>query len=812
MSLIPRSIKSILILDALLYLFGLLGIYLLTIKADLPFQTAHNESTITSKDIVQDTMLSLSGKEITKIDGYEFSSPEETETYLDGFKKGDKVHLTFSNQSQIVVSLVNYYSMPYNILAFIIGSAFFAIAIIVLIKARLQKPARIFHWLSVFTALIIMATWGYYNLQPKVIGLAPRIILHLAVSIVPTLFLNFTLTFPAEKRSIKKYWVNLLYILSALIFLLLNYYFLSVVFNTTIENIKTYVMSYNISRIYLIVCVIAAVLVFIHSYKTSPGESDKKKLKWILYGLAIGPLGFILLWTLPIILTKESLLPEELILILVSVIPITFGISIVKYHVMDIDQIINRSVVYIFVLVVLLMVYLVIVGMLTNYAVQIEPRVSSIITALLIALLFQPIRNKVQTIIDKQFFRVQYNFREVLKKIFEEIQQSHDIKSLADKVINRIYELLPVDKIGFFVLDNKSNLKLTSHKNFDLLVNRSIKFQKENLRTDLSLPIALPETVESGVPIEIADLKVFQKWRMNLVFPIKSTDKTVHGFLVLGAKKSGVKFSIEDIDLLNAVAGRTAATIDRIKLQEELIIERVESERLDELNRMKSYFISSVSHDMKTPLTSIKILAELLQSSTEIKSEKAKEYLEIIEGETTRLTRLIDNVLEFSKIEKGIKEYRFENVNLNEIVRVTMKMMQYQLKLYKFQVDVLLSEDEKVIYADKDAVEEAIINLLSNSIKYSAENRFIKVSTLLENDFMILSVEDKGIGISKENVDNIFNPFFRIDSKEIQRSGGAGLGLSIVKHIMDAHKGKIEVQSELRKGSNFKLLFPVVNQ
>src|SRR3972149_2798537 len=122
---------------------------------------------------------------------------------------------------------------------------------------------------------------------------------------------------------------------------------------------------------------------------------------------------------------------------------------------------------------------------------------------------------------------------------------------------------------------------------------------------------------------------------MNLVFPIKSTDKEIHGFLVLGAKKSGAKFSVEDIDLLSAVAGRTAASIDRIKLQHELILQRVESERLDELNRLKSYFISSVSHDMKTPLTSIKMFAELLQSSSEIKSEKSKEYLEIIEGESS---------------------------------------------------------------------------------------------------------------------------------------------------------------------------------
>ena len=138
-----------------------------------------------------------------------------------------------------------------------------------------------------------------------------KIVLHLSVSIVPALFLHFTLSFPREKRIFNKYSIYFLYILSALIFLLLNIIFYSLVNQNSLEGIKAYVFGYNISRIYLIVCVIAALIVFIHSYKTSPTQSDKKKLKWILYGLTVGPLGYILLWTLPIIVADKSFLPED---------------------------------------------------------------------------------------------------------------------------------------------------------------------------------------------------------------------------------------------------------------------------------------------------------------------------------------------------------------------------------------------------------------------------------------------------------------------------------------------------------------------
>jgi len=811
MSIVPRSIKLILTIDVLLFICGLLGINLTSLKGDLPFTTDYQNSNIIIKELMRDSTLSLSGRKVIRIDGFELSSPEEVETYLDGFKKGDKVNLIFSDQSQIRVKLVNYYSMPYNLLALFIGTSFFIIAIIVLIKARLQKPARLFHWACVFTALIIMATWGYYNFQPKIIPMVARTILHFAVSIVPALFIHFTLVFPKEKTSINQKWVGLLYLLSATIFILLTYNFFSLIFNTTISNIKSYVGSYNISRVYLIVCVIAAVVIFIHSYITSPSESDKKKLKWILYGLSFGPLSFILLWTLPIILTNESLLPEEVILVLVSIIPITFGISIVKYHVMDIDQVINRSIVYSLVIISLLIIYLLMIALLAGFTVQIESRIASIISALSVALLFQPIRNKVQKFVDKKFFRVQYNFLEAIRNIFTEISESSDTKPLVEKLIKGIDELVPVEKIGLFLLNPINNkLKLIAHKNFNLLVNHSIIFQRERLKTNLPLPVALLDNIEPGVKVETADVEVFKRWGMNLVFTLKSAENDILGFLVLGAKKSGTKFSVEDVDLLNAVVSRTSASIDKIRLQEELIIERIESERLDELNHLKSYFISSVSHDMKTPLTSIKMFAELLQSSSEITAERSKEYLEIIEGESSRLSRLIDNVLDFSKIESGIKRYQFENISLNEVVRSTLKLMHYQFKLQKFVIESNLCDDEKTIHADKDAVEEALINLISNSLKYSKEKKVIRVSTNAHGEFMTLSVEDEGIGISKNYLENIFNPFFRIESQDVQRTGGAGLGLSIIKHIMDAHKGKIEVQSEPGKGSRFTLLFPEV--
>ncbi|MHA2122511.1 MAG: sensor histidine kinase, partial [Promethearchaeota archaeon] len=323
---------------------------------------------------------------------------------------------------------------------------------------------------------------------------------------------------------------------------------------------------------------------------------------------------------------------------------------------------------------------------------------------------------------------------------------------------------------------------------------------------------AVDDKVEPGVEVESADLKVFRRWGMVLVFPIKSPSGVIHAFIVMGAKKSGAKYLQEDIDLINTVSAATALTIDRIMLQEELIIEHLEAERLEELNQMKSQFVSNVSHELKTPLTSIKMFAEILRDKKGYESEKSQEYLEIIEGESDRLKRLIDNVLDFAKIERGIKTYDKDIVEFNHLTHDVLKMMKYQFKMAKIDLVQNISEEESYINADRDAVEEAMLNILSNAIKYSEQNTSVTVSTAKRNSYVCFEVVDEGIGISETDLKEIFNPFFRTKNNDVIKVKGTGLGLSIVRHIINAHEGKIEVESKLGEGSSFTLLFPNLNK
>ena len=148
---------------------------------------------------------------------------------------------------------------------------------------------------------------------------------------------------------------------------------------------------------------------------------------------------------------------------------------------------------------------------------------------------------------------------------------------------------------------------------------------------------------------------------------------------------------------------------------------------------MKSYFVSSVSHDLKTPLTSIKIFSELLRDRDQIDEVKRREYLSVIEGESDRLRRLIDNVLDYSKIEKGIQTYDKKQIKVADVIDTTLKAVEYQFKMAKIRLESEICDADIEIIADPDAVEEAVINLLSNAIKYSEKNTTVKLTLFRKN-------------------------------------------------------------------------------
>jgi two-component system phosphate regulon sensor histidine kinase PhoR len=301
----------------------------------------------------------------------------------------------------------------------------------------------------------------------------------------------------------------------------------------------------------------------------------------------------------------------------------------------------------------------------------------------------------------------------------------------------------------------------------------------------------------------------FKKWNINVAIPILLDANESIGLIVLGDKLSELRYSESDFELLNSIANSASLVLKKLELQEKIVQEQIEIEKLEELNQLKSFYVASVSHDFKTPLTSIKVFSELMQSEAEIPAEKKIEYLKIIVGETDRLTRLIDNVLDFTKIEKGIKHYSYYETDLNLILKDIVKAVEYILKMNKFEFSVKFTSDNMIIKGDSDAIKSALFNIITNSVKYSAHNKSISIETGNSNSSAYIEIEDKGVGIPDSDKELIFQPYFRSITNEIK---GSGLGLTVVKHTMDAHKGKIELTSKINFGTKIRLMFPLSHQ
>jgi signal transduction histidine kinase len=226
------------------------------------------------------------------------------------------------------------------------------------------------------------------------------------------------------------------------------------------------------------------------------------------------------------------------------------------------------------------------------------------------------------------------------------------------------------------------------------------------------------------------------------------------------------------------------------------------------LAELRSNFVSSVSHDLKTPLALIQLFAETLELGRLKSTDRAQEYYRIINSEARKLTRLINNLLDFSKIEAGLRSYKREPVNLTELTRGVLESLDSQFRHHEFAVTSRLDGDVPVLI-DAEAAVQALENLISNAMKYSPEHREIAIEVGRVDGFGVVRVRDQGIGIPPRLQHKIFRKFFRIQTDAGSGPQGTGLGLAIVDHVMRGHGGFVRVDSEPGRGSTFTLHFPL---
>jgi len=312
-----------------------------------------------------------------------------------------------------------------------------------------------------------------------------------------------------------------------------------------------------------------------------------------------------------------------------------------------------------------------------------------------------------------------------------------------------------------------------------------------DLRSDDRYRVAMQAPQGIASPSPVSEARV----RFNAVFPFWELS------IAPGSRDPGAATARRQTAFL---AGSTVLILAVLGLGVSLLVRDVSREL--QMSRLRANFVSGVSHELKTPLTLIRLYGETLSCAGDLSEEERQRCCDIITRESDRLGHLIDTVLEFSRVDRGQKQYRLREGDIGGVIARTVDVYGRYLVARGFVVQMDLARQLPPICLDPDAVSQAVLNLLDNAAKYSGESRFIRLQLRAEDHQIVFEVEDRGIGIPLEERERIFQQFYR--ARGSGETGGYGVGLFLVRHIMDAHRGRVELESEPGRGSRFRLIFP----
>ncbi|MCB0730251.1 MAG: HAMP domain-containing histidine kinase, partial [Ignavibacteriae bacterium] len=389
----------------------------------------------------------------------------------------------------------------------------------------------------------------------------------------------------------------------------------------------------------------------------------------------------------------------------------------------------------------------------------------------------------------------------ILKSNSEKIENLKKFKNLGYNRIETLSNKLDDTPLLSFLINEEHNIRVAILViNMDEFINKNLVSKINSISSnDLIVSVFHNEeliTNSSNSEIQFSDLIEHKNiWNFpNYYLGVSTTSATIQDIV---KERSFINMIILALLNLIIISG--------------VIFLFISINREIKLSQLKSDFVSNVSHEIRTPLSLIGMFAETLELDRVTTEEKKDEYYRIIRKETERLTRIVNSILNFSKMESNSKKYKFEKNNLNNIIDEVLVTYQHELNNGKNICLIKKLDNLPDIEIDKEAIMEATMNLIDNAIKYCHDKCEIEISTGINDNFAYIEVKDNGIGISKENQKKIFEKFFRVTSGNVHNTKGSGLGLSLVKHIVEAHNGIISVESKLGNGSKFRLNFPINN-
>jgi signal transduction histidine kinase len=742
--------------------------------------------------------------------------------FLTSFGKiGEKIEILYERNNQQLttnITLIEYYpSYRYLFIILFVGFVIWVFSFFVLFYGPDNSASRTLHWCFTALSVALLTSTGFVD-RTEIWIYVSEIVLFFFYMYTVSGFFFFSTIFPFGEKGQMTLRKIIIFVPSNILVVFILYFRLSSIYYLSLDSFVIYQSIFTLFHITLFIFVGGAIFNFIYAYRHAQLNEERKQIKWVLWGLITGSLPFLIFYILPQILanflpdifTTQEPIREEYTHLFFLIIPFAFTVAIIKYHFIDINFLISRTIGYAILTLFLGAVYVtaVLVVISTVEQAVFDEYLLLIGITLFLFVIFNPLRTRIQNFIDELFFPGRRLFRNAVKDISEKLLQSLQSDDLFSQLISSLCKYIPVSNMAVYT---RSGKRLRLRNQFKSGANKALNLPSDWQQISSStFPIL---AIKGAISAQVQNTDFSHEAFLidtgyAIALPLTGKNNEFHAILFATPFHQTSFFIEEEVDLLSTGVSVASEMLDRLLLQEKIILEQADKKRIKEISDLKSYFVSNVSHELKSPLSSIKVFAELLALDKKLPINERIEFAQIIDGETDRLTRLIDNVLDISKIEQGAKYYQFKPSNPVEIIDDVLKSIRYQLEQYEFDVHLNIEKDIGEIEADSEALKQALANLISNVIKYSGAVKYLKIDLYRKNQFVAIDITDKGIGISKTDIEHIFDNFYRSQDDNVRTIGGTGIGLTVVNHIINAHNGKIEVESEPGKGTRFTLLFP----
>ncbi|MCZ6679129.1 MAG: ATP-binding protein, partial [Candidatus Poribacteria bacterium] len=761
---------------------------------------------------------------------------------------------------------------------YLLGLITWVVATLVWMQQPDNRAARISYLMSIgfMNICSVDATFSIQNdtLSSRIVPLSQ----FFAAAILPCLFLHCFLIFPAEKKIAQRYgWLlKVLYLPGIVLCAAMSFFYLRghdyareffLIQLPPLENITTgFLFAYSV----------AGQLLLLHTSFAAPSRSQLRQARWLLLGIATGTLPQAIFTTIPKV-WDVSIPYVRFSAYTLCLIPICYVVAIIRHRLMNIELIINRSVVYTLVSGFALGIYLLsIQGLTMFFHTAARSRTVTAISVLIAAVLFAPAKTRIQNWIDRAFDREAYNYRQTLLALSQTLHSILDLEILVDTLLRQVTEAMhigqgvvmyrvsgsqpqfvPEATVGIVSLPHGLQLTLSPSLLEQLQrAKKPLDFSDRPLdRNSIQfLEGSRHATIASPNSESVADFIALLRSAVWIPFVTRTkAQENLVGILVLGQKLSEEPYSQTDLALLGTLAHQGATAVENATLYAELSARtkamemargqlmatyldtyggtmpemdrrgtesgdlvsdfnniaaalKASHDRLKQLDTLKSQFLDNVSHELRTPLTHIKGFVDNLLDGVGGKlSEKQAKYLLRVKDNCDRLIRLINDLLDLSQIESGKISLQLKPTRLYPILEATIAGIQPMADKKAIQIHPHCDPDA-IVLIDADKMGQIMTNLLDNAVKYTGSGGHVGISvTRLSNRELQICVEDTGIGIAEAELDLIFDRFHRVAGSKNSGISGIGLGLPIVKNLVELHGGNVWVESRPGKGSRFYL-------